>query len=324
MTKLSTPGISGKRYLGTGEAAVSVRNMVKVLIVIILWAICYPLITTGLTEFPPFHFATLRSVLAGASLLVAGVILKRSLVPERSTWSALIVISLTFTSMGFTGMFLAGGRVTPGLATVIANIQPLLAALLGYFFLTERLTRENGLALLVGFTGIVVIAYPGLADLSSNSTVAGIGLVLVGASGVAIGNVMLKNIANRVDPVIAMAWILLLGAIPLAIAALIFEPADTIHWSLSSIINLLVLSVLGTALAFVWWLDLLRRIDLNVLNAYTFLTPVFALIIGILFYSERLLLIEWFGVAIIVLSVLFVSRTKKTTPSSIVPESNHE
>ncbi len=313
MTNILKSSLSDQRYSSKGEAVISVRDMLQVLMVIILWAICYPLITTGLTAFSPFHFATLRSLLAGISLLVAGVMLKRSLIPERSTWPSLIIISLAFTSLGFTGMFLAGGRITPGLATVIANIQPMLAALLGYFFLTERLTRASGLALLMGFTGIVVIAYPGLTEFSSNSTTIGIGLVLVGATGVAIGNVMLKFIANRVDPLIAMAWILLLGAIPLAIAALIFEPADVMHWNLNSIVTLLTLSIFGTALAFFWWLDLLRRIDLNVLNAYTFLTPVFALFIGILLYSERLLVIEWFGVAIIMFAVFLASRIRRGT-----------
>jgi len=288
-------------------AAISVRDLTQVLVVILLWAICYPLITTGLAAFPPFHFATMRSLLAGTSLLVVGVVFKRALFPDRNTWFSLILASFTFTTLGFAGMFLAGGRVTPGLATVIANVQPLLAALLGYFVLTERLTWIRGLALVVGFAGIVVIATPGLFQHSSNSTAMGIGFVLVGATGVAIGNVILKRIANQVDPLMAMAWILLLGAIPLAGAAAVFEPAEVMHWSLSAVINLLVLSVFGTALAFLAWLDLLRRADLNLLNSYTFLTPVFALLIGILFYNERLLTLEWIGVVVVAFAVFFAS-----------------
>jgi len=50
------------------EAAIPARDLTQVLVVIILWAICYPLITTGLAAFPPFHFTALCSFLAGASL----------------------------------------------------------------------------------------------------------------------------------------------------------------------------------------------------------------------------------------------------------------
>jgi len=291
-------------------AAISVGDLTQVLVVVILWAICYPLITTGLAAFPLFHFAALRSLLAGVCLLAAGIMLKRSLVPDRNIWLVLIIASFTFTTLGFAGMFLAGGRVTPGLATVIANVQPLLAALLGYFVLTERLTGTRGLALLVGFAGIVVIATPGLFEHSSNSTPMGVGFVLVGAIGVAIGNVLLKRIANQIDPLIGMAWILLLGAIPLVAAAAIFEQTASIDWNISSFMSLVALSVFGTALAFVLWLDVLRRAELNLLNAYTFFAPVFALVIGILFYNERLITIEWFGIAIVVFAVFLASGIK--------------
>ena len=294
----------------------SARKVLQILMVILLWAICYPLITTGLTAFSPFHFAALRSFLAGLSLIVVAYILKRSLLPEKAIWPVLVLVSLTFTGLGFTGMFLAGGRVSPGLATVIANIQPLLAALLGYFLLTERLTKIKGLALFIGFMGIVIISFTGLIEFSINSTPYGIGLVLLGATGVAIGNVLLKIIADRVDPLIAMAWVLLLGAIPLAMAAAVFEDVNEINWSPGSIIDLLILSIPGTALAFFWWLELLRETDLNELNAYTFLTPVFALLIGLLFYSERLLMFEWLGVSVIVFAIFLACLPEKSMLSS--------
>jgi len=299
-----------------GVTAIPFRDIIQVIVVMLLWALCYPLIATGLTTAPPLHLAALRSLLAGASLLVAGIAFRLPLLPGRNTWFTLVIISLTFTTLGFTGMFLAGGRVTPGLATVIANAQPLLAALLGYFVLPERITGAKGLALLIGFAGIIVIALPGLEGLSNNSTPAGVSLVLFGATGVAIGNVLLKRIAHQVEPLIAMAWILLLGAIPLVAAAALFEQAAPIDWSMASVFNLVVLSVIGTALAFVLWLDVLRRAELILLNTYTFLTPVFALLIGMLFYAERLTYVEWVGVAVIACAILLASRIKGTAPDA--------
>lgn len=317
MTEIKSTNISDPSFSnGTGKSVISVRDITQVLIVTFLWSLCYPLITTGLTAFPPFHFAAVRSVLAGVSLLVAGIVFKRPLIPDRDTWFSLVIISFTFTTLGFTGMFLAGNRVTPGLATVIGNVQPLLAALLGYFILAERLTGVRGLALLIGFAGIVVIAVPGLFEQSSNTTPVGISLVLAGATGVAIGNVLLKHIANRVDPLMAMAWILLLGAIPLILAAAVFENTASIGLSIASVLNLVVLSIFGTAMAFVLWIDVLRRAELNLLNTYTFLTPVFALFIGILFYNERLLNIEWVGVAVVVFAVFLVSRTNRVASAA--------
>ena len=326
MTEFPRSDISDQAFPGTGRRAISVRDMTQILVIILLWAICYPLITTGLAAFPPLHYAAVRSLLAGVCLLTVAIVFKKSLVPEPDTWLSLAFISVTFTSLGFAGMFLAGGRITPGLATVIANAQPLIAAVLGYFVLAERLNGVRGLALVTGFAGIVVIAIPGLFDQSSNSTPTGIGLVLAGATGVAIGNVLLKRIANRVDPLVAMAWILLLGAIPLVVAAAVIEQTVSISVNLSAVLSLVVLSVFGTALAFVLWLDVLRRAELNLLNTYSFLAPVFALLIGILFYNERLSVFEWLGVAVILFAVFLASRTNRVVSSTAVlavpPETN--
>jgi len=231
MTVISKSNNNDQSCSGADRMGISIRDMVQVLAVIVLWTICYPLITTGLAAFPPSHFATLRSLLAGACLLAAGIAFNRPLIPGRSTWLSLIIVSFTFTALGFTGMFLAGGRVTPGLATVIANVQPLLAAVLGYFVLREQLTGARGFVLLTGFASIVVITIPGLLGQQANSTSVGVGLVLAGAVGVALGNVLLKRIASQIDPLIGMAWILLLGAIPLVIGISFYnERLSAIEW----------------------------------------------------------------------------------------------
>ena len=66
----------------------------------------------------------------------------------------------------------------------------------------------------------------------------------------------------------------------MAVAARIFEPSGRITWNLPFAVTLVTLAVFSTAGAFVLWFSLLRRAELNRLNTYTFLTPVFGLIIG--------------------------------------------
>ncbi|MFZ1754835.1 MAG: DMT family transporter, partial [Caldilineaceae bacterium] len=70
---------------------------------------------------------------------------------------------------------------------------------------------------------------------------------------------------------------------------------------------LLVLSLLGTALAFALWFSLLHRGELTRLNTFTFLTPVFALTIGYFSFNERLGIFEIGGIALILASVWWIS-----------------
>ena len=74
------------------------------------------------------------------------------------------VTGLGATSLGFLGMFHAAEYVSPGIATVIANVQPFLAVIPAYLFLRERIGFTVTAGLVLGFGGISVIAWPGIAS----------------------------------------------------------------------------------------------------------------------------------------------------------------
>ena len=48
------------------------------------------------------------------------------------------------------------------------------------------------------------------------------------------------------------------------------------------------------------WFGLLARAPLNQLNVFSFLTPAFGLLIGYLFFEERLQLVQILGIIVII------------------------
>lgn len=276
------------------------------ILVMVLWALCFPLIATGLASSPPMSFATLRAAIAGLALLAIAELAGRPAVSGGSVWSGLVLVGLTATSLGFVGMFYGGARVSPGLATVIANTQPLIAAGLAWAFLDEALSMIQRLGLAAGFGGIVLIGAPGLSG--SPSQLSGVALILAAALGIAISNVFLKRLAGRVDPLRAMGWQLLIGSVPLGVLALAVESPAEIAWSWSFVANLLVLSLAGTAAAFWLWFVLLRQAALSRLNVYTFLTPIFGLLIGQVFFDEQIHALALAGIVLSVLGIAAVNR----------------
>lgn len=275
-----------------------------------LWALCFPLISAGISKSPPLLFAGLRSLVAGVSLSLPAFILGCRLPRTLKDWIFLTGIGLSYTTMGFAGMFLAGGLVTPGIATVLSNIQPLIAAILAYLFLIERLKGHIKIGLLIGFLGIFLIAMPGFFLNGTNSNPKGVIFVLIGALGVAIGNVLLKKLAGHIDKFIVTGLQFIFGGAVLFILSYLLEPHNSVQWGVPFISVLLVLGILGTALSLLLWFMLLRRTELTRLNTFTFLTPVFGLIIGAVFFGERLSLIEGAGILFIVGATYWVSREK--------------
>ncbi len=199
----------------------------------------------------------------------------------------LMAIGLGTTSLGFFGMFDASEFVSPGLATVIANIQPLLAAILAHLCLGERLARIQRLGLLLGFAGIIVISLPHFGGPGRAGFTVGIAYITLAASGVAVGNVLMKALGSQIDPVTSMAAQTLFGAVPLSIGAILRERPSTIIWSPAFVASLLGLALPGTALAYWLWFRLLERMPLSRANAFTFLTSVVGFAFGVAFFGER-------------------------------------
>lgn len=306
MTLLRSPVLNTARGISLGDFG-------QLLLVTFLWALCFPLIASGLAKAPPLYFGALRSLVAGVSLLVPAFALQRTVPKGRRVWLILLGVGVSTTSMGFSGMFLAGRLISPGLATVLANIQPLIAAVLAYFLLSERLGPRRRMGLLLGFAGILLVAFPSLSVDGANSSLSGLGYILLGAVGVAVGNVLLKQLTGQVDLLMATGWQFILGGFMLFLISQRVEAPVQIVWDPSFIAILLVLGILGTAVAFALWFSLLHRSELNRLNTFTFLTPAFGLMIGTFFFGERLNSLEIVGVTLILGAVVWISRGSVTT-----------
>src|SRR3546814_4458796 len=88
--------------------------------------------------------------------------------------------------------------------------------------------------------------------LADNGTAYSLGTsyVLIAAVGVAVGNILMKRIADHVDPLMAMGWQLVFGGVPLLLAAIVLEPLPSDLWAPRFLMVLAVLGLLGTAVAF--------------------------------------------------------------------------
>ncbi len=281
---------------------------VRLLAVMVLWATCFPLITIGLDLAPHLAFAALRAALAGVCLTALGAFCHRPIPVGARSWFLIVVVGLGATTMGFLGMFHAAEFVSPGLATVIANVQPILAAVLAYVFLGERLKATGRIGLAVGLAGIAVVAWPGIAGDNARGYSQGIAYVLLAATGVSIGNVAIKRLTGQVDPIMAMGFQSLVGAAPLALLSILREDVSLLTWSPEFLLVLLALAVFGSALASWLWFESLERVTLSQANAFTFLVPIFGLVVGAAFFGERFEAIQATGILLVLTGIFLVQR----------------
>lgn len=271
-------------------------------------AMCYPLITLGLAHAPHLTFAALRAFLAGIVLTAIAIALRRPFPRDPRAWIALGFIGLGATTFAYFGMFHAAEFVSPGLATVISNSHPLIAAVLAFVFLSERMRRVQYVGLVLGFLGIVVISIPQFGFAGPPGFSLGLVYIILAATGLAFSNVLMKDVRTRVDPVAAMAAQLLLGTVPLAVMALAFEDPLQVNFTLPFLLALLGLALPGTALAYWLWFWLLGRLPLGHATAFAFLTPFLALALGVTFFGERIGPMMIAGLILTTVGVIVVER----------------
>lgn len=279
----------------------------QIILVMLLWAGCFPLLTVGIQYAPHLTFAGLRAILAGLALTALALILRRPF-PSRKLWPKLTLIGLGATTFGFLGMFHAAEFVSPGIATVIASTQPLLAAVLASFVLNERVNLMGKSGLAVGFFGIIVIVAPQLYYDYQDSYVVGILYIAIAAVGITVSNVVIKQIAGSVDALMAMGLQLLIGSIPLFLMGWAFEDPMTTQISVTFLVILLALSLLGTALAYWLWFSALENVPLNRANSFSFLVPIFGISIAAVFYGETIAWYQILGIVMTVAGISIVNR----------------
>lgn len=273
------------------------------LVVMALWASCYPLIAIGLDDAPHLTFATLRALLASA-VLIAIAIVTRAAWPQRpAEWGWITLAGTGMTGIGYFGMFQGAEFVAPGLATVISNLQPLIAGFLAALFLSERSGLLGWSGLTLGFLGIAIIAAPAvLADTGTTSLV-GLGYIILATTGVAVGNIAIKRLAGRVEAAMAMGLQLLIGAVLLAFLAVSLEDPTEVRWTGTFISSLVSLALPGTALAFWLWQVTLSRLEVSQAVAFSFVVPVIGLTVGWAFFDEAVTLITVVGAGLSIIGV---------------------
>ena len=133
--------------------------------------------------------------------------------------------------------------------------------------------------------------------------------MLAAAVSMALGTVLIRFACKESDPVAVTGWHMVLGSIPLLIWHLFDQNWPLLpDWSVFEWGLMTYSSLFGSALAYGLFFWFASREELTSFSTLAFLTPVFALITGGVWLGERLFFLQWIGVVLILISVLFVSQ----------------
>lgn len=166
---------------------------------------------------------------------------------------------------------------------------PLFGLLIAPKYLpNEPLTPVRLVGVVVGLVGVGVIFSDqlGVGDVWS---ILGSAAIVVGALSAAYSNVLVKARAAGFDISVLVAGQMFCGLVPLLAFSLVREgnPLD-LHWTRTAVVSVLYLALVGTVAAFMLYYWLVRNMDVTNTQLIALVTPVVAVLLGVMFLDEEL------------------------------------
>ena len=273
----------------------------------LIWGSTWAAIRLGLTDAPPLYSAAFRFILA--DFILAGIAMaRRERFPEN--WKVTLKIAYPGVYMfgaGYALVYFAENLIPSGLTSVLFATYPFFVAFLSSRMLPEeRLTGRLWIGLAIGFAGILVISLDSLS-LSGNlflGTLLGVAAPLASAYGLLLYKRQFTH--ESLLPVLVIQ--MLAGGIPLLLTAMAFERLAAFQFSAASIGSILYLAVPGTVVTFLGYFWLLRHMRVTDASLIAFITPVVAILVGAMLFSEPLRLMTLIGSGLILGGVWLVGR----------------
>ena len=192
--------------------------------------------------------------------------------------------------------------------TAISFIVPFIVTILAVFFLGEKIYIYRTLALILGFCGMLIILRPGLIDIS-----VGIYMALFSSFLWSVVIIITKKISKDDSSITILSYQSVFMSIFSFFIVLFF-------WETPSLITFIYLffaalsgTILHLALNHAY-----KLVDVSMTQPYSFLSLVFASIIGYFVFSEIPDLFTWLGAVVIFIGVLIISYREMKLDKEII------
>lgn len=285
------------------------------LILCAIWGSTWLFIKIGLADLPPFTFAGLRFVLA-SSILILFILVRGVRWPrKRSDWVLIAVVGLLQFSLNYGLVFWGEQHIPSGLAAVLQSTFPAFGLVIAHFYLpAERLTGRKIFGVLLGVVGVAVIFSDQLTIAGHLALLGSIALVLSAFFG-SYGNVLVKAYATEIDPQVLAAGQMICGFPPLLFLGLATEGSPlNFRWTSMAVLALAYLVIVGSVIAFGLYYWLVRHMDVTNTMLIALVTPVVAVVLGIVALGEKLNWRLFAGAACIISGIgLIVLRKRRRT-----------
>ena len=294
-------------------AATSNRWLPAYLILGFVWGCSFIFIKLGLEFLTPFGVAFVRCALGALTLLAWARYKGISLPKSKKMIFHLWVVSLLLNVIPGVFFALAEIAVTSVLAGIINAVTPLMT-LLAIMVVTrdEKPKLYQVVGILIGFIGVLTVlgAWKGLGDNPLWAIL--ILLAAVTCYGFSFPYSRRFILPQKLQPESIAAGQVTMGALTL-LPFFIYNGVEKYEYEPAPVLAMVALGVFGSGFAYIWNFKVMALAGSAIASSVTYLTPIVAVIVGVIFLQEKIFWYEPVGALIVLLGAAIGQNRIKFT-----------
>jgi len=280
-----------------------------------VWGCSFIFIKLGLEFLTPFGVAFGRCALGAATLLAWAKYKKIKLPQSKKLWAHLWVVSLMLNVIPGVLFALAETEVTSILAGIINAVTPLMT-LIAIMVVTrdEKPKFYQVLGIGIGFIGVLTVlgAWKGLGENPLWAVL--VLLAAVTCYGFSFPYSRRFVIPHRLPSESIAAAQVTTGALTL-LPFFLFDGIAKDEYRLGPVLAMLALGVFGSGFAYIWNFKIMAIAGSAIASSVTYITPIVAVIVGVVFLQESLFWYEPVGALIVLIGAAIGQNRIKLSKS---------
>jgi len=281
-------------------------NLLLLLILGAIWGSSYLFIKIIVAEMPVLTLVAGRLTLATLALWLILRTSGSSLPRSRRMWRAYAALGFVGMAVPYTLISWGEQYISSGLASLLQATTPIFTVILVHFLTDdERITMAKIVGVIVGFVGVGILMLPGLrqglrANLLGQLAIVGSSLCYAGTA------IYARSWLRGQPPLVSASGQLTMGMVYMLPTSLLIDRPFNLSPSLPVLASWLLLTILGTVVAYVIYFTLIERSSATFTTMVTYIIPVNGLMLGALVLNEQLTPTVLGGLVLILLGVLLV------------------
>lgn len=275
----------------------------------ITWGMSFLFIKQGLEFLTPIGVAFGRCALGAITLIIIAKSRNVQLPNEPRIWGHLLVVAMLLNVVPGVLFALAETKVTSILAGIINAVTPLMTVLAILIIgRDEKPKRTQLVGLSFGFLGVATVMgiWQGLGENPIEYVLCL--LLAVTCYGFSFPYSRRFVMPYKLDPT-PMATVQLICAATVLLPGYLIDGIAKDEFRPIPLLSMLGLGIFGSGFAYIWNFQIIRDAGSAIASSVTFVTPVVAVIAGIIFLGESLSWYEPVG-ALIVLSGAAIAQER--------------